>query len=154
MISIWTDFDGNLNKFPKDLNEFHPNLKFTYEKCKETVNVLNLVIKWHQRDSNPKPFSSYTSNQSFSQRIQLFCEYLSVRCIWLYAIIMLHTRSIVKLHSIVGWNLATIHSCCYFNFSYRACFEQGNPWHSGNYRMWLHSETGMWHDNNLQSNSP
>ena len=30
--------------------------------------------------------------------------------------------------------------CCHLNFKYRACFEQGVPWHSGNYRVWIHSE--------------
>ena len=27
---------------------------------------------------------------------------------------------------------------------YRACFEQGVPWHSGNYREWIHSEMHTW----------
>ena len=31
--------------FLKDLNEFHSNLKFTYEKSKEKTNFLYLVIK-------------------------------------------------------------------------------------------------------------
>ena len=30
------------------------------------------------------------------------------------------------------------------------CFEQGVPWHSGNYRVWIHSETCTWHDENIQ----
>ena len=42
---IWTDSEENLNKFIKDLNEFHSNLKFTYEKSKEKINFLYLVIK-------------------------------------------------------------------------------------------------------------
>ena len=42
---IWTDSEKNLNKLLKDLNEFHPNLKFTYEKSKEKINFLDLVIK-------------------------------------------------------------------------------------------------------------
>ena len=42
---IWTDSEENLNKFLKDLNEFHPNLRFTYEKSKEKINFLDLVIK-------------------------------------------------------------------------------------------------------------
>ena len=25
--------------------------------------------------------------------------------------------------------------CCHLNFRYRACFEQGVPWYSGNYRV-------------------
>ena len=42
---IWTDSEENLNMFLKHLNEFHPNLKFTYEKSKEKINFLDLVIK-------------------------------------------------------------------------------------------------------------
>ena len=42
---IWTDFQENLNKFLKDLKEFHPNLQFTYEKSKEKINFSYLVIK-------------------------------------------------------------------------------------------------------------
>ena len=43
-------------------------------------------------------------------------------------------------------------SCSHLNFRFRACFEQGVPWHSGNYRVWIHSETRTWHDKNMQSN--
>ena len=45
-------------------------------------------------------------------------------------------------------------SCSHLNFRFRACFEQGVPWHSGKYRMWIHSETRTWHDKNIQSNAP
>ena len=45
-------------------------------------------------------------------------------------------------------------SCSHLNFRFRACFEQGVPWHSGNYRVWIHSETRTWHDKNIQSNAP
>ena len=31
-------------------------------------------------------------------------------------------------------------SCSHLNFRFRSCFEQGVPWHSGNYRVWIHSE--------------
>ena len=41
--------------------------------------------------------------------------------------------------------------CSPINIRYRACFEQGVPSHSGNYIVWIHSETGTWHDNKLQS---
>ena len=40
--------------------------------------------------------------------------------------------------------------CSHLNFRFRACFEQGVPWHSGNYRVWIHSETRTWHDKNIQ----
>ena len=42
-------------------------------------------------------------------------------------------------------------SCSRLNFRFRACFEQGVPWYSGNYRVWIHSKTRTWHDKNMQS---
>ena len=39
------------------------------------------------------------------------------------------------------------------NFRFCACFEQEVPWHSGNYRVLIHSERRTWHDKNIQSNS-
>ena len=41
-------------------------------------------------------------------------------------------------------------SCSHLTFKFLACFEEGVPWHSGNYRVWIHSETGTWHDKNMQ----
>ena len=38
-------FRKNVNKFLKDLNEFHPYLNFTYEKSQEKINFLHLLIK-------------------------------------------------------------------------------------------------------------
>ena len=44
-----------------------------------------------------------------------------------------------------------IDSCCnYLNFRYHACFEQGVPWHSDNYGVYIHSKTCMWHGKNTQ----
>ena len=37
-------------------------------------------------------------------------------------------------------------SCSHLNFRFRTCFEQGVPWHSGNYRAWIHSEMHTWHE--------
>ena len=44
-------------------------------------------------------------------------------------------------------------SCSHLNFRFRACFEQGVPWHSGNYKVWIHSEMSKRHDKNIQSDS-
>ena len=41
-------------------------------------------------------------------------------------------------------------SCSHLNFRFRTCFEQGVPWHSGKYRVWIHSETHTWNDKNIQ----
>ena len=42
---IWTDTEENPNKFFENLNKFHPNLRFTYEKSKEKINFLDVVMK-------------------------------------------------------------------------------------------------------------
>ena len=40
--------------------------------------------------------------------------------------------------------------CNHLNFRYCACSEQGVPQHSGSYRVYIHSKTRKWHDNNTQ----
>ena len=42
---IWTDSEENLEKFLKELNGFHPNVKFTLDKLKMKVNFLNVVTE-------------------------------------------------------------------------------------------------------------
>ena len=42
---IRTDTEENLDKFLEDLNKFHPNLRFTYEKSREKISFLDVVIK-------------------------------------------------------------------------------------------------------------
>ena len=42
---IWTESEESLEKLLEILNKFHPNLKFTYEKSKEKINFLDVVIK-------------------------------------------------------------------------------------------------------------
>ena len=42
-------------------------------------------------------------------------------------------------------------SCSHLDFRFCACFEEGVPWHSGNYRVCIHFETRTWHDKNIQS---
>ena len=37
-------------------------------------------------------------------------------------------------------------SCSHLDFRIPACFEEGVPWHSGNYRVLIHSGTRTWHD--------
>ena len=40
--------------------------------------------------------------------------------------------------------------CSHLNFRYCPCLEQGVPWHSAKYRVWIHCETRTWHDKNIQ----
>ena len=58
-----------------------------------------------------------------------------------------HFAKLAKwLTCVVSTYLYSIH----VNSRYRACFEEGVPWHSGNYRVYIHSEMRTWHDNNIQ----
>ena len=43
--------------------------------------------------------------------------------------------------------------CSHLNFRFRTCFEQWVPWHSDNYRVWIHAETRTLHDKNIQTSS-
>ena len=45
-------------------------------------------------------------------------------------------------------------NCSHLHFRFGVCFEQGVPWHSANYRMWIHSETRTWHGKDLRSSAP
>ena len=44
--------------------------------------------------------------------------------------------------------------CNHLIFKCGACFEQGVPWHLGNCRVWIHSQTRPWRDKNIQRNGP
>ena len=122
------------------------------------------------------------TTQPFSQTgqiIELCCQYLSVRCIWIYVIIVSRTRFRVSLQSIAAWMrrnslletgaisdvYVTVNGwvfvydlsscgfesrCCHLPFRYCASLEQEVPWHSGNCKVWIHSETRKWHGINIQ----
>ena len=55
----------------------------------------------------------------------------------------------VFVHELSGRGIES--SCSHLNFRYRAYFKQGVPWHSGSYKVWIHSETRTWHDKNIQA---
>ena len=42
--------------------------------------------------------------------------------------------------------------CSHLHLRYGAYFQQGIPWHSGKYRVWIYSETRTWGEN-IQSNA-
>ena len=62
----------------------------------------------------------------------------------------------VFLHELSGCGFAF--RCNHLNFRFQAYFEQGVPWHSGNYwvwnQMWSHYETRTWLGKNIDSNGP
>ena len=40
-------------------------------------------------------------------------------------------------------------SCSHLSFRFGACLDQGVLWHSGSYRLLIHSEKSTWHDKNI-----
>ena len=60
--------------------------------------------------------------------------------IWLYDWVFIYELSDFGFES----------SSSHLNFRFRACSEQGVSWHSGNCRVWIHSEMRTWHDKNIQ----
>ena len=60
------------------------------------------------------------------------------------------TTSFINKHSPI-WPNWVKSSCSHLNFRFLVCFEEGTPWHSGNFRVWIQSETHTWHDKNIQS---
>ena len=60
-------------------------------------------------------------------------------------------NDLVFVYKIIDYGFQS--TCSPFNFRFRACYKQGISFHSGNYRVSIHSETHTWHDKNIQSNA-
>ena len=56
-------------------------------------------------------------------------------------------RCVIKSPSTPPLSTLSIFQSCLLDI-----VKQGFPWHSGNYRVWILSETRTWHDKNIQSN--
>ena len=80
---------------------------------------------------------------------EMCCEYFSVRCIWLYVIIMSYTSFSVNPHSIVRISLLSLKLQIWHLLRLRRSltFRQ-------TLRVSIHSETRTWQDNNIRSNAP
>ena len=88
-------------------------------------------------DSNAIP----TRNHLFHKRTLTHLAKLAKYLVWLNDWVFACKLSGCGFDS-RRWHLSF--RCC-------VCFEQDVPWHSGNYRVEIHSETRTWHDNNIQS---
>ena len=86
----------------------NPHFIVALPECQETPcskQARNLKFKWLQLDLTPQPLSSKTNTQPFNQTgqmVELCCEYLSVRCIWLHVLVMSRTRFTVNPHFIIA----------------------------------------------------
>ena len=66
---------------------------------------------------------------------------------------LVHKRTLNHFAKLAKWLTCVVSTYLYrihLNFRYRACFEEAALWHLGNYRVHIHSEMRIWHDNNMQ----
>ena len=77
-----------------------------------------------QLDSKTQPLSSYTNTQPIIQTGWVF------------------------VYEISGFVFES--SCSHLNFRFRAVSSKEFLWHSGNYTVWINSETRTWHDKNIR----
>ena len=70
----------------------------------------------------------------------------------IFTIQLNHLANLAKWFSVRLWTKCCgfESSCSHLNFRFCACFEQGVPWHSDNYRVWIHCEMRTWHDKNIE----
>ena len=88
----------------------------TYVFQSESTTYIHLNVKEHLAQNRSKNLKTRTQNHlvckqtlnhlaKLANMIRLCCEYLSVRCIWLFVLIMSSTRFRVNPHSIFTWLL-------------------------------------------------
>ena len=84
-----------------------------------------------------RTYSQMHRTEKYSQRISIIC------LIW--------WNSWVFVYELSGSGLES--SCSHLKFRFQVCFEKGVPWHSGNWRVWIHFKKSTWHENKIESNA-
>ena len=74
---IWTDTEENLDKFLEDLNKFHPNLRFTYEKLREKISFLDIVIKLKEGKITTNLFCNPTDSHQYLHYDSCHAEHIN-----------------------------------------------------------------------------
>ena len=142
-------YDWKRNKWTPALNSAYSN-RSNYQDSPETDNFKFLVQIFPKRvfpDENKK---SEQHHWILHIRIRLATKFQATTTgfepttiwpVWL--------NGWVFVYELGGCGLESY--CSHLNFRFRACFEQWVPWHSGNYRVWVHSEQRRWNDKNKQT---
>ena len=108
-------------------------IQMTLNHLAKPAKGLSCVVK-HVRDMT-RTYSQIQHTDKYSQLRAIFWT------VWLNGWVFVYELSGCGFES----------SCSHLSIRSRTCFEQGVLWHSGNYRVWIHSETRTWHDKNMQS---
>ena len=107
-------------------------IQVTLKHLAKLTKRLSCVVK-HVRDMT-RTYSRIQYTDKYSQHSSIFWP------VWLNGWVFVYELSGCGFES----------SCSHLNTRSRTCFEQGVPWHSGNCRVWIHSEMRTWHDKNIQ----
>ena len=137
---VWPVFAYQLSGCGFESRSSHLNFKF--RACSEQ-GVLDIKATT-ECGFNLKRVSDMIRTYSQMDRTDKYSHHCSI--IWL---VWLNVWAFAS--ELSGCGLAF--RCSHLKFRIRACFEQGVPWHSGNYRVWIHSEARTWYDRNIESNA-
>ena len=132
------------HRFLKTKDQHNCQIKAKYRN--ESKNACRKAVTDYEKSlsrevkSNPKAFFRYTKNKwlqldSNQEPVILLTNWLVSPNGWVF------------VYKLSGSGFES--SCSHLNFRFRACFEQGVPWHAGSYKVWIHPETRTWHDKNL-----
>ena len=114
------------------VSEWIHTLKCIHE-CSVCLWTKWLWVPWHSGNYRVWIHSEITMIQTYSQiqRTDKYSQQISIICpVWL--------NGWVFIYELGGCGFES--SCRHLNFKFCACFEQRVPWHSGNYRVSIHSE--------------
>ena len=107
-------------------------------------------VPWHSSNwvliySKMRTWHTYSQNIQARTYSQMHCtdkysQYSSV--IWPVCL-----NGWVFIYELSGCGFESSYSHLIFRFC--TCSEQWVPWHSGNYKVWIHSETRTWHEKKI-----
>ena len=117
-------------------------------KLQTRDQVLHQVLQKIQLDQRPEA-CNFIKKETLAQVFS--CEFCKISKNTFFTEHLLATASALSLFFqtayISGYGFKSSYS--HLNFRFHACFEQGLPWDSDNYRVCIHSETRTWHNKNI-----
>ena len=106
-IYLYSAFDCICSSYHVPLSEWIHTLYLPEcQESRSSKKARYVKFKWLRRDSNPQPLSSEMKTQIFGQTyqvIELSCEHLHLRWIWICVLLMSRAHFRVNPQSIFAW---------------------------------------------------
>ena len=135
---IWAVFSVIISTVHLTVSSYHVTYAFQSESTR--YNFLNVkeLLAWNRRDI----WKLSDCNGTRMHRTDKYSQHsLIIWLVWLNGWVLVYELSGCEFES----------RCCHLNFRCHACFEQGVPWHSDNYRVLIHFEMRTWNNKNVQA---